>query len=186
MGLVDRTVYRTQDPDCIKVFTDWQDGVEAWQKALKRALRKLGVAKHNAMTSGAYGNWVGITVNPRNSDEPPPGWRLDKKSWMFVPFKKTAEGKEVAKVMADTQPPQTPDRNMPGMLGHHFGIKGGNLVMMHPAFEIRDGYLYAIWGYGKIPEKSQDGKKALIDRKLWEKVKLSEWVAMLEEAGVEV
>lgn len=181
MNPVEMTVYVTDDPEMIAAMEEWSKGRSRYSKDLRRAMRDLGVSKHKPMVSQFAGmtQWDGITVE--SATDIPVGWRLDRKVWMLVPYKSTKEGKQVAARMAQVRHPRYPE--LRGMLRNHMAVKGGQMYLMNPSLYLLEGRLYAKWNLAEVPETGKDGRRkvTVIDRGLWDLVRPSEFMRLLED-----
>lgn len=167
MAEPDKTIYRTTDPELVALWEQWQEARREFSAKCDAFIAEFAPAGCEAMVTESFGTRVvGVTVEGYASDLHE-GWRLDRKRWMLVPFKKTARGKIIGKAMEGlhTPDPRTDLKGMPS-----WALIG--IAICHPGVQPHDGALYMIW--------SGEGPNEGIDATIWEPVKLSEWYAIQE------
>lgn len=162
-------VWRTTQPEVIALFDKWEAEEEAWAER-----RDAFMAKHDP--SGKRGALILASSFGRKfagmehlaDEQIPEGWRLDKTQWALVPYRTSKAGKVVAKELDACQPPPDPRKSLPGMPS--WSIAG--LRVCTPGVEPHGTAIYVIWSTDSVAEQ--------VDESVWERVKLSEYHAILE------
>lgn len=162
-------VYRTTDPELLA----------AWDKAAEEKRRWYdAVAEFCEEHSGDRRWWHSNFLGREHFDGPlvpaddvvPVGWRRDRKRpGMMRPNRRTPEGKEIAKTLAELSWAPSFDTALQGMPstvdGEHDPQRGSHRV--HSCGASRSSaYLEVQWGV-KVPADQIDGR--------WTKVPLSQW-----------
>jgi hypothetical protein len=167
----DKTVYRTTKPEMVTLWDKWEEAQREWNLKVDGFMKEFAPKDCAPMVTNSFGTRVaGITVEGYGSNLPD-GWRLDRKHWTLVPFRKTPRGKQIAKAM-DGLVLDDPRGDLKGMPS--WALIG--LSICHPGMQLHNGALYAIWS-GAGPDTEG------VDPSIWEPVKLSEWYALQENKG---
>lgn len=165
----DLTVYRSTHPDVLA----------AWNKAEQRAAeivnqRKAFLAEHGftERTIAVRGQWMIGVAHPE--DQPvPDGWRHDRSlTGAIVPARRTTAGKKIGAQLDKLTLP-SPRKNLPGGMPE---MAWGDHRMYRPGIALIGDAIYVKWGCD--PETVD--QMAKVDRDVWERVKLSEYYAVLE------
>lgn len=98
--------------------------------------------------------------------EPPAGWRLDRRNGGWVPKLTTKIGKQLKTELEAIQPPKHMLEDLPGMAP--FAMKGNRIV--RPAMFTLDETMYLRWHFA--PDT--------VDEQIWTQIKISEWYVAKE------
>lgn len=177
---VDKYVYRTRDPEIVALWDDYQAEHAKWRRKVKRLIGSWFPRQgRGGMVQSGWGSesWVGISGRWSERNDLPEGWRWDNRRDMVVPFKKTKEGKEFAKVIAANQPPTSLRNRLPGMPAFLWSGRHG-LRTFSPGIEQMGDALYVIWAVELVADEDK------YDPKIWKRVRLSEYHRLREAAEV--
>lgn len=163
MSTADLTVYRSTDPEVLRRWHDTKAAVEAWGDKLKAALHDLGMGDRQVWYDQISGRLMGLA---RGEGETPDGWRIDRRTGYLVPRLTTKAGKEIGAKLSALRRPDP--RDLIGMPKHVFV----SLSLLTCGLKLLDGALYVHWSQ-PIPEDE-------VDLTLWERVRLSEYYAVVE------
>lgn len=169
--------YRSSHPD---VLAHWEatgtPAQAAWRERVKATLAELGVPGRNfVLTDG----WNGISVTGveyADADPVPEGWRRDKRSSLpdtIVPAQRTKVGKGIAERLAGLNMPN-PRLKLPGGMPSSAEAKG-EVAFLRPRVERYGGAVFVGWS-----KEPADPDLAKVDSAVWERIKLSEYYAVLE------
>lgn len=164
MGDRDLTVYRTTHPDALAAWHTAAEARQVWGEQMKAFLDEHGFGDRNVYISH-HGRPLGITH--ADGDPVPDGWRIDSRTGHLMPRLATRAGKKIEARLGELRQPD-PRHNMPGMPMECFVSR----ALLTCGMRIIGGALYVEWGR-LIPED-------LIDLKVWQPVKLSEYYRALE------
>jgi hypothetical protein len=166
-----KVVYRSTHPD---VFAHWEatasaDAQQAWRDRVNAVLADLGFPGRRFATK-AETRVIGVE-HPTNEDIPE-GWRRDRDlPSAIVPNRRTAAGKKIGKRLDELNRPD-PRNNLPGgMPGDAFNSH----TLMFPGIAKHAGAVYVIWS-----DAIDDTNRVDIDSSVWERIRLSEYYAVLE------
>lgn len=164
----DKTIYRTTDERNTSLWAKWQDENIEYCASRDAFLAEWAPDGCSLMLSSGFGGErpLGVSVEGYNN-EVPDGWRLDRKHWILLPYRKTPRGKKIAAAMEALQW-RDHRSDLIGMPSHLFT----GWAWCVPGIEMHDGAMFAIW--------PDEGPTEGIDLAIWEPVKLSEWYAMIE------
>lgn len=166
----DKTIYRTTDPRMTSLWAKWNAEKDEYVTQRDAFLAEYAPEGCALMLSSGFGGARPLGVSVEGwSEKVPDGWRLDRKHWVLVPFKKTAQGKRIAVALATLKRrDQRADLvGMPSFLMDGF-------AWHQPGIEIHDDAMFVIWSDGGPPADE-------IDSTVWERVRLSEWYALIED-----
>lgn len=164
----DLVVYRSTHPDVLASIEAYRAAMVTWQAAAAALLTELGFTDRGFVVATAFGfRWI-TGVEYRDGDCIPDGWRRVErgKSQGLVPDKRRKVGKKAHARMEDTQPPADLRASLPGMPGEQL-IGGASLT---PALREMAGAVWVSWR----------NEVSGVDPEIWERVKLSEYYALLE------
>lgn len=164
MNKRDLVVYRTTSPDALAAWHSAVAARETWCEQMKTFL-----AEHNLGERTVYVSHTGrvLGVERFDDEDAPEGWRIDSRTGYLMPRLATRTGKQVdARLTALIQP--DPRDAVPGMPKTLFV----SLAMLTCGLALMDGTLYATWSR-PIPDEQ-------VDLTAWERVKLSEYYAVVE------
>lgn len=172
-------VYRSRAADIVAEWEAYEAEHRAWARKARRLIGSWFPRKgcDPVIMSGSFGgnaSWVGISKPhplPSDDDLAAKGWRVDRKHWHLVPFKKTPEGKAIAKAIDATQPPTTIRRRLRGMPSHLWN----GMRVQQPGVERHGDAIYVLWA---CELTADDG----YDPKAWKRVRLSEFHRIREAA----
>lgn len=172
---IDKYVYRTRDPEMVAEWDAYQDEYQRWGRKVKRLIgswfpRQGRGAMVLHSNWGSDDRWVGISGSWRDRNDLPEGWRWDNRTDQIVPHKSTKPGKVLAKVMADNQPPKSMRNRLRGMPSH-LALGRYGMRTYQCGIERMGDALYVTWSIELTDEH---------DRKLWKKVRLSEFYRLRE------
>lgn len=171
-----RFVFRTKDPEVVGEWNAYLQEVNKWSGKAHKLIGKWFPRQKRGLMSvsssfGGNDQWVGVETkydrDGYRGEKLPPGWRLDRKKGVVLPFRTRKEGKEFAKLIDENQPPEHIRRRLKGMPAFLFGGPYG-ISIHNPGLEMHGDYLYCVWGAD--PMEAEDNK---VDTKVWKKVKLS-------------
>lgn len=172
----DRVVYRSTHPD---VLAHWEktgsaEAQQAWRERVNQTLAELGFADRRFATTDGFETIEVTGVEHQDGEEIPVGWKTTKKLFgAIVPDKRRAAGKRAAERLATLTAP-SPRRKLPGgMPGACFASAG--FALMRPGLARHGDAVYVTWS-DELEEPTADK----IDPAVWERVKLSEYYAVLE------
>jgi hypothetical protein len=173
--MTDLVVYRSTHSD---VLAHWQatasaEAQNAWREKVEAVLAELGFPGRRFATSGNTDRKV-IGVEHPHGEEVPEGWRRSRElPEAIVPARRTSVGKRIGKQLDKLILPN-PRKGMPGGMPHiAFAAKVPQFLQ--PGVARRGDAVYVTWS-GELDE----GDAAHIDPGFWERVKLSEYYAVLE------
>lgn len=175
----DKYVYRTQDPEILAAIEQYKTDEYAWRKASRALMRKwFGRGKNAPKIVTRGDHWIGVSVG---QGDPPAGWRLERRHWIWVPFRTKPAGKLVAQAMDGCQPPKPPNNRFKGMPAFVMGAmsNGMGLAMHSAGARELDGWLYATWSVELTATPKKDRS---YDPAVWEPVPLSQFYAAVEAA----
>jgi hypothetical protein len=165
----DKTVYRTERPEVVALRGKWSDAHR--EMCARRDCFLSEHAPEGAAAQIVEGVWgrmmVGISLDGR-ADEVPDGWRLDPRQGFLVPRRNTRRGKTIVEALGKVRM-ANPRDDLPGMPSLHWAGRS----FAWPAVEFHGEAMYVVWGGGGPPAEE-------IDSDVWERVRLSEWYAMVE------
>lgn len=175
-----KTVFRTSDPAVLAAYNDAIAEHKKWGKEIEAFGREVH-PDAKPMVGWAWGErrFDGLSV----VDPVPHGWRVKSQKRgedFMVPNKSLKAGKEWAKRMKELYSAPNVRGALPGMPTNVFS----GSTLMHPGIDEKDGVLYAVWSNDPRNADTGFSKVEKLDESLWEQMKLSEWYAMQEEAGV--
>lgn len=167
------TAFRSAAPEVMVAYATW----DARREEFRASMRNLGdeygreVYVSRSMLSGQ--SFSGLKHD--RGDDVPDGWRVDSKTRLLKPDKRTKEGKALA---AELKRLSLPRPVIPGMPGDCWG-EG---YVYAPAFFEHDGTVWAGWGCGpdRLTGDGGDMRGPTVDPSLWTLAKLSEWHAARE------
>lgn len=159
----DLTVYRSANPEVLRRWHTTKDAVEAWGDKLKAAIEDLGLGDRQVYYDQITGRIMGVL---HDDGEIPAGWRIDRRTGYLVPKLTTKAGKEIGARLTALRRPDP--RDLLGMPKHVFV----DLSLLTCGLRLMDGALYVHWSK-PIPEDE-------VDLTLWERVRLSEYYAVVE------
>lgn len=167
-----KIVYRSAHPD---VLAHWRntgsaEAQQAWRDRVNAAFADLGFPGRRFATKGE--NRVIGVEHP--SDDIPEGWRRDRDlRSCIVPARRTAAGKKIGERLDRLNRPD-PRKNIPGGMPElAFTRKNPRFLMCGIA--LHDDAVYVTWG-----EELDEGDARHIDLTVWERIKTSEYYAVLE------
>ncbi|MDP4501017.1 hypothetical protein [Nonomuraea turcica] len=163
MSHTDLTIYRTTSPAVLQRWHDTENAIEAWGKQVEAALAELGMGDRTIYYDQVSGRITGISTE---ADDIPDGWRMDRRTYHLVPRLTSKAGKAIGAKLDSLRRPDP--RDLPGMPKHAFA----GLSFLTCGLAFMGGALYAQWSK-PIPEHN-------VDLATWERVKLSEYYAVLE------
>lgn len=162
------TVYRSSHPDVLAKWDARQRDLHDWRDRFHAECANLGIDPDKVQGNTWSGNITGVRYN--DGDPIPEGWRHDKRSGQLRPALKTAAGKRIDAALKTMRRPEPAD-DIPGMPYTYWPDEGNGIYRVR--MRLHGGALYAVW---PCPVGSDLG----VDLALWERVKLSEFYAMVE------
>jgi len=160
----DKTVYRSSHSDVLAAWHAAADAREKWADQMTAFLADYGFGSRSVYVSHS-GRVLG--VEHMDGEEVPDGWRVDTRTGYVMPRRASKAGKKIGARLGELNQPDPRDA-VPGMPRDCFV----SLAMLTCGLEIVGGALYATWSR-PIPEDQ-------VDLAIWERVKLSEYYAVLE------
>jgi hypothetical protein len=170
----DKTVFRSTHPDTLAAWDDVHKRAEEVDRARRTLLDELGFEGRPGFIGdiGIYG------VQHLDEHGPvPDGWRRDANTYeAIVPDRRRKIGKEVGEKFEALNMPDL-RKALPGRMP--VTVLNLEISKRHwPAIKRFDDAVYVVWGCD--PEKLERGDR--IDSKVWERIKLSEYYAVVEAA----
>lgn len=172
----DLTIYRTTRPELVALWDKWREEGTKFHDEVMAFAAEYAPEGSNAMVSdGGNKHIVGVSV-VGDSNNPPSGWRLDRKRWILVPKRTDKIGKQIATAM-DAVVFKDPRGALSGMPSMALLSGDDGVAMCSPGVEKHGDALYVKWSNG--------GPTAGIDPKIWVRVKLSDWYRVKEAEAEE-
>lgn len=170
-----KAVYRSRDPRVLEIWRRWVEEETAYLAALDEVIEEIRpTPTAEPMVGGVFGrpHLVGFSYSWR--DEPPVGWRYDRKQGMVVPRRGTKAGKEIAAKLDELVPPD-PREALPGMPTWFIAPVDNGYAAIRAGLREYDGTVIATW---EAPFEVVESHK--VDLSVWDRWKLSEYYALLE------
>lgn len=164
-----KIVYRSTHPDVIEHWrnTGAAEAQNAWRARVDEALADLGFPGARPVLKGET-RVVGVEC----SAEPPDGWRRNRDlAGTIAPARRTAAGKKIGERL-DTLRRPDPRQNMPGGMPE---VAFAKHTFMQCGIAPHGDAIYVTW-----PDEIDKGDGSHIDLTVWERIKLSEFYALLE------
>ena len=175
----DLTVYRTADPDTIRIWRDACTAVDTYIDRIRDVLAAHGAGEYAVMTR--TDGWrpcefAGIRVPP--GEHPPDGWRRGQDC--EIPDRRVKAGQAIAAALAEVIHPGSPKNSLKGMPSMVYTGAG----LAHPGAELLEGgtALYVRWGRGD-PEATGGERRdpgGSVDHGIWERIPLSRYYLVKE------
>jgi hypothetical protein len=166
-----KIVYRSTHPDVLEHWrkTGAAEAQQAWRTSLKEALTELGFDGRRPILKGDT-----RVVAVEYDGEPPEGWRRNHDfAGSIAPARRTATGTKIGERLDRLNRPD-PRKNIPGGMPElAFTRKNPRFLMC--GIEARGDAVYVTWG-----EELDEGDARHIDPTVWERIKTSEYYAVLE------
>ena len=162
-------VYRSSHPDVLDHWrnTGSADAQVAWRDRVDTTLTDLGFPDSKPVVQGDT-RIVGVT----HDGEPPEGWRPARDPrGTIAPARRTTKGKAIAKRLDALRRPD-PRRDLPGGMPE---IAFTGRGFMQCGVAPHSGAIYVTWSH-----EIDAGDAAHIDPDVWERIKTSEYYAVLE------
>jgi hypothetical protein len=175
MSEPDKIVYRSTHPD---VLAHWEktgsaDAQRAWRKRVQEAIAELGFPGRRFATTNGFDDIDVTAIEHPDSEDIPVGWKRTKKlAGAIEPDKRRAAGKRAAERLAKLTAPN-PRRKLPGGMPSMSFI-GHSLAK--PGLARHGDAVYVTWS-----RELEDSEASNIDPAIWQRVKLSEYYAVLEQ-----
>ena len=167
------TAFRSTAPEVVTAYDSWDASREEFRTAMRELGHEYGreVYVSRSMLSGQ--TFSGL--KHERGDAIPSGWRVDSKTRLLRPDKRTKEGKALAASLSRLSLSRP---RIPGMPGDCWG-EG---YVYAPVFFKYDGTVWAGWGCGpdRLTGDGGDMRGPTVDLSLWTLAKLSEWHAARE------
>lgn len=172
----DPVIYRSTAPEALDHYQGVLDTIAVVRQRREDFIAELGMPgrKIAQMGGGAGYKMTGVQHLPEHGDIPT-GWKLDRDlSGCIKPDTRTAPGRRIAKRMEELTLP-TARKDLPGGMPEMvWDMEGG--PMARPGVQRMEGAVYVRWPFD--PEQADKGLK--IDPEVWERVKLSDYYAVVE------
>jgi hypothetical protein len=171
----DKIVYRSTHPDVLAHWdkTGSADAQRAWRERVQEAIAELGFPGRRVATTDGFEAIEVTGVEHPDGEDIPIGWKRTKKlAGAIEPDKRRAAGKRAAERLAKLTAPN-PRRKLPGgmpsmsFIGHR---------LARPGIGRYGDAVYVTWS-----RELEDSEARNIDPAVWERVKLSEYYAALEQ-----
>lgn len=165
-----KIVYRSTHPD---VLEHWRNtgspaAQDAWRDRVNATLAELGFPGRRFATQGE-GRVIGVEYP---GDVIPEGWRRDRElRSAIVPARRTKLGKEIGQRLDRLHRPN-PRRNLPGGMPE---IAFAKHTFLRCGIRPVGDAVYVIWS-----SEIDEGDGRHIDPTVWERIKTSEYYAVLE------
>lgn len=166
-----KIVYRSTHPD---VLAHWRrtgaaEAQEAWRDHVNRVIADLGFPGARFATSGET-RVVGVEY-PQD-EQPPKGWRRNRKLPSAIsPDRRTTAGKAIGQRLEKVSRPD-PRRDMPGGMPD---VAFATHTFMRCGIALLAEAVYVTWS-----DVLDEGDASHIDPTVWERIRLSEYYALLE------
>ncbi|TYK45208.1 hypothetical protein [Actinomadura decatromicini] len=164
-----KIVYRSTHPDVLDHWrnTGSAEAQQAWRARVEETLTDLGLAGCRLVLKGET-RVVGVEYD----GEPPEGWRRNRDlAGSIAPARRTAVGKEIGKRLDDLRRPD-PRRDLPGGMPD---VAFAKHTFMRCGIAPHGDAVYVTW-----PDEIDKGDGSYIDPNVWDRIKLSEYYALLE------
>ncbi|MEU8040924.1 hypothetical protein [Streptosporangium sp. NPDC049078] len=158
------TVYRTTNPDILATLHTTLAAIEEWQPKVEALMETLGVGGRKIWYDAVTGQVLGVS---RDGDIPE-HWRYDQRTGYLMPRRSTKQGKAIGARLDAMRRPDP--RALKGMPSQTFAAAEPALLTCR--VDEMGGALYVTWS-APIHERE-------VDLSLWQRVKLSEYYAVLE------
>lgn len=177
------TIYRSTHPDVLAAVADSERRHGEWHTAVGE-FGKQYLPSHRVMTmDGGSRRWVAGLHQEGGPelDSPGPEWRWNRAKRIWVPDKRTKEGKVLARQFAELKVealgdlPGMPTTVMQAPRWHYHGVK------------LIDGVAYVTWscGFDVVEDDEAAGfSKWTFDSTMWERCRASEYYTALESEEV--
>lgn len=177
------TVYRSSHPDVLAAPLAHSAAHDEWRKKTRALVDELGFPGHNPLIVGGFLQFRVTGIEYKADTKAPDGWRVTESAGhqVFAPDKRTKAGKQAAAALKTIDPPEDPRLNLPGMPASCW--VGNRILNPGMALKNNDTVVYITWRctvpeLGTAPERTAKGDQ--VDLTIWERVKLSEYYAVLE------
>ncbi|MGC5012572.1 hypothetical protein ACLQ2R_17550 [Streptosporangium sp. DT93] len=159
------TVYRTTNPSILARLHATLTAIDEWQPKVEALMEDLGVGGRKIWYDAVSGQVFGVS---HDDGDIPEHWRYDQRKHCLVPRRSTKPGKAIGARLDAMRRPDP--RALKGMPSRTFAA--AEPALMTCGINEMGGALYVTWG-ADIHERE-------VDLNLWERVKLSEYYAVLE------
>jgi hypothetical protein len=170
--VADLFVFRSTHPDALAAWHTAHEQAQEIGRQRRTLLDDMGFAGRPALIN--EGRMLG--VEHRDEHGPiPEGWRRDRHTdGAIVPHRRTKTGAAIGKKLDALTMPDV-RRKLPGGMPE-MAWDLGNGRVYYPGISLHGDALYVRWGGD--PEKSE--RSVRLDPGVWERLKLSEYYAVLE------
>lgn len=171
-----QTVFYSDHPEVVGWWEDVAAQRESARGSLQAIEERLGADEWRVVAVPST-SWemrvVGVRNMSRPQEEPPErGWRLNQRKRVWIPDKRTSEGKELDRIFNESTIKPGVLKGMPESVRH-------DGVWCFPGIHFLDGKVWVTWGCPKDAINGEWSQEDL-DLDIWTQGKLSEYHALLE------
>jgi hypothetical protein len=181
----DQAVYRSSAPEVTRAWDDALRALDDYRVATTDALEAARVGGYPVYRHAghwSFGRVSGIQV--ADGADVPEGWRIVRDTDRAMPDKRTKAGRAIWQALEDIELPGNPLSRLPGMPADLLT----GLRLISPSVRLIGDALYAVWAAdpaGNTGDLRRSGQPCEVDLNLWERVKLSEYYAVIEALEAE-